>query len=72
MVMAVEMCVCHPRQGHCACAEFGGTAFNKSKQLQINQLSSLQERTNSEKEKDRDGIYLAGTQMKRWVKVLSK
>ena len=32
----------------------------------------LQEKENSKKGKDRDGIDLAGRQMKRWVKVLSK
>ena len=39
--------------------------------VSTNKLSSLQEGKNSEK-KDRGGIDLAGMQMKRWVKVLSK
>ena len=47
-------------------------AFKKSKQSKINKLSLFQTKKNSEKEKDRDGIDLAGTRMKRWVKVLSK
>ena len=46
--------------------------FKKSKQSQINKLSLLQAKKTNEKVKDRYRIDLAGTQMKRWVKVFSK
>ena len=47
-------------------------AFKRSQHSQINKLSSFQGNKHSENKKDKDGIDLAGMQMKRWVKVLSK